>query len=62
MEMRQRMVFDRIWVGVSRKTGSARTDLNYIVALHQVLNEINKTKRLLFPLYNSLPSPTISYR
>ena len=43
------MLFDRIWVCVSRKTGGTRTDLNYIVVLQQSLNEINKTKRLSFP-------------
>jgi hypothetical protein len=41
------MVFERTWVCISPKTG-VRTDLGYVVALHQVLNEINKTKRLLF--------------
>jgi hypothetical protein len=48
MEGCQQTVLDRVWVCVSYKTSSTRTDLGYVVALHQVLNEINKTKRLLF--------------
>ena len=42
------------------QNGSTRTDLGHVVALHQVLNEINKTKRVLSSLHNPLPSQTIS--
>ena len=34
---------------VSRKIHSTRTDLKCVVALHQVLNEVKKAKRLLLP-------------
>ena len=31
-----------------RKTGFSRSDLEIVVALHQELHEINKSKRLFF--------------
>jgi hypothetical protein len=55
------MVFDKIWVRVSCKTRGTHTDLSYVVALQQLLNEINKTKRLSFSLHNLFSSPTIPY-
>jgi hypothetical protein len=56
------MVFDRIWVCVSREQVSPVLTW-FVVALHQVLNEMNKMKRLfvLFP-YLSLLRPTVSCR
>jgi hypothetical protein len=47
MARRRRIAFDGIWVRVSREKVSS-TLIGFIVALHQVLNEINKMKRLSF--------------
>ena len=46
--MHQWIVSDRIWVCFLREIGIIRADLGAVVALHQELHEVNKTKRLFF--------------
>jgi hypothetical protein len=49
MERRLPIVFEKIWVCVSRKESRARADIGVVVAIHQTLNKINQTQRLSFP-------------
>ena len=54
MARHRRIVFDEIWVRVSQNRLTL-AQMQLVVALHEILNEINKMKRLLF-LYSTFRS------
>ena len=50
MGKRLLMVFEKIWVRVLHKGGRTPADSGFVVTIHQTLNKINKSQRLLFSL------------